>query len=114
MDIYLRTGKLQSLRSQAEEARRRLGPEMGRKLQQRMIELKAAECLVDMTRLPSARCHELSDERLSVDLKHPYRLIFVPANEPIPRKEDGGLDWTGITAVEITDIADTHDGKIKR
>ncbi|MFP4441147.1 MAG: hypothetical protein ACLFVO_28250 [Chloroflexaceae bacterium] len=43
-----------------------------------------------------------------MDLDHPYRLLFVPANDPIPRKDDGGLDWASITAIEIIEVEDTH------
>jgi proteic killer suppression protein len=43
-----------------------------------------------------------------VDLDHPYRLIFIPANDPIPRKQDGGLDWCAVTQIEILEIVDPH------
>jgi hypothetical protein len=36
------------------------------------------------------------------------RLIFAPAHEPVPRKPDGGLDWTQVTAVCILDVEDYH------
>jgi len=58
-----------------------------------------------------ARCHELTGDRkgqLSVDLKHPYRLIFEPNNDPRPSKPDGGLDWAMVSAVRILEITDTH------
>jgi proteic killer suppression protein len=58
------------------------------------------------------RCHEVVGNRagqLSLDLDHPYRLIFEPANDPIPRKDDGGLDWTKVTAVIIIGVEDTHE-----
>ena len=57
------------------------------------------------------RCHELAGDRsgqLSLDLDHPYRLIFKPATEPIPLKPDGGLDWTRVDAVLILGVEDTH------
>lgn len=75
------------------------------------MELCAADSLADIQRIPPPRCHELTGDRdgqLSVDLKHPFRLIFVPANEPIPVKDDGGLDWNEVTEIEITEITDTH------
>jgi plasmid maintenance system killer protein len=84
---------------------------MARKLQQRLMELKAASCLADISKVPPPRCHPLSGDRdgqLSVDLEHPYRLLFIPANDPIPLKQDGGLDWTKITEIEIVEITDTH------
>jgi len=43
-----------------------------------------------------------------VDLEHPYRLLFVPAHSPVSTKEDGGLDWAGVTEIEIIEIVDTH------
>jgi len=84
---------------------------MARKLQQRLMELKAAPCLDDISKVPPPRCHPLSGDRdgqLSVDLEHPYRLLFIPANDPIPVAQDGGLDWTKVTEIEIVEITDTH------
>lgn len=84
---------------------------MARKLQQRLMELKAASCLDDISRVPPPRCHQLSGNRygqLSVDLEHPYRLLFIPANNPILVTQDGGLKWANVTEVEIIEIADTH------
>ncbi len=75
------------------------------------MELKAAQNLDDISRLPPARCHELTGDRggqLSVDLEHPYRLLFIVADIPHPKKESGGLDWEGVTEIEIIAIADTH------
>ncbi|MDR0442476.1 MAG: hypothetical protein LBH44_03620 [Treponema sp.] len=81
----------------------------------RLAELRAASSLNDFWPPKScpSRCHELTrGERkgqLSVDLEHPYRLIFVPNHEPIPLKPDGGLDWKQVTAILITGIEDTHE-----
>ncbi len=58
----------------------------------------------------SGRCHELTADLagyLSLDLDHPYRLLFQPAHETEPGP-GGGLDWTKVTAVVITSITDTH------
>lgn len=81
------------------------------KLKQRMMELAAANSLTDISRLPPARCHELTGNRngqLSVDLEHPYRLLFIPAHSPIPQRKEGGLDWTAVSEIEIIAITDTH------
>jgi proteic killer suppression protein len=43
-----------------------------------------------------------------VDLDHPYRLLFIPANDPLPEREDGGLDWSQVAEVEIIGVVDTH------
>lgn len=108
MIIYI---SKQKICNNANESIKKLGPKMANRLQQRMMELKAAPCLADMSKLPPPRCHQLSGNRtgqLSVDLEHPYRFLFIPANDPVPKTTDGGLDWAMVTEIEILEIADTH------
>jgi proteic killer suppression protein len=88
-----------------------LGAEQAKRLRQRLDELEAASDLAVLRTLPG-RTHELSGDRkgqLSIDLKHPYRLIFAPSHDPVPVKSDGGIDWTKVTAIEVIEITDTHD-----
>ena len=90
---------------------RKLGQRRAQLVRRRLAEFEAAETLADVGSLPGARCHELKGERkgqLSVDLDHPYRLIFEPGHNPAPAKPDGGLDWSQVTAVTIIEMADTH------
>jgi len=110
MDILFGTARLRKRCNSSKEAARTWGPEMAKRIMRRLDELRDAESLTDF-RLLHPRCHELHGDRrgqLSVDLKHPYRLILEPANESIPRKPDGGLDWTKVTAVRILEVTDTH------
>ena len=46
--------------------------------------------------------------QFAVDLKHPHRLIFEIANNPIAKKGDGGVDLTKVTKVRIIEIGDYH------
>lgn len=112
MIILFKTKKLQKQCSKSAEAINKLGPKCGMKLMQRMMELAAAETLVYISRVPPARCHELTGNRkgqLSVDLEHPYRLLFIPAHDPAPEHHEGGLVyWAAVTEIEIIAIADTH------
>lgn len=111
MQVFFRSKKLQKICSSAKEIQKAFGAARARKLQQRLLELSAAENLSQISRLPPARCHEMTGDRqgqLSVDLDHPYRLFFIPANDPVPRKEDGGLDWPAVTEIEIIEIEDPH------
>ncbi|GAA6617961.1 type II toxin-antitoxin system RelE/ParE family toxin [Scytonema sp. NUACC26] len=87
------------------------GSVRAKRIRLRLDALRDANVLEDMRNLPG-RCHELLYDRtgqLSLDLDHPYRLIFEPANEPIPTTSDGGIDWTKITAVRILGVEDTHE-----
>ena len=111
MDITFKSGKFQRECNKHNLLQRRHGQRRAKRIRQRLDDLRAANTLEDMRRLPG-RCHELRGDRsgqLSLDLDHPYRLIFEPANEPIPRKADGGLDRTKITAVIIIGVEDTHE-----
>lgn len=90
---------------------RRQGNLRAKKIRQRLDDLRAADNLGVMSDLPG-RCHELKGNRhgqLSLDLDHPWRLIFVPADDPPSQKEDGGIDWQNVRVVEILGIEDTHD-----
>jgi len=89
---------------------RRQGNVRAKKVRQRLDDLRAVDTLSVMKFLPG-RCHELSGDRrgqLSLDLEHPWRLIFVPADDPPSLKEDGGIDWQNVRVVEILGIEDTH------
>ena len=111
MQVYFRAKKLQKICSSDKEIKQAFGASRARKLQQRLMELRAAENLNQISRLPPPRCHEMTGDRqgqLSVDLDHPYRLFFIPANDPIPLTKENGLDWTAVTAIEIVEIADPH------
>lgn len=61
--------------------------------------------------VPPERRHQLIGRRegqYAVDLVHPHRLVFEPANEPLPQTEDGGIDVKRVTAIMILDVVDYH------
>jgi len=80
---------------------------MAKDVNTRINELKHATTLEDMSFLPKANCHELSQNLqgyLAVDVSANHRIIFEPANQTIPLKVDGGLDWTKVTEITIIEI----------
>ncbi|MFN6378878.1 MAG: type II toxin-antitoxin system RelE/ParE family toxin [Flavobacteriales bacterium] len=81
------------------------------KIHQRLSELKSAENLAVLKSIPAARCHELTGKRkgeLAVVVSDNYRLIFKVNHHPLPKKEDGGLNWQEVTIIEIIEIVDYH------
>ena len=91
---------------------RTYGSTMARRTASRLQELEAVAVLEDIRSLPQVRAHELKgdrDEQISLDLVHPMRLILSVADDPVPRRPDGGLDWTLITRVIVEEIVDTHE-----
>lgn len=112
MQVHYSNEKLEKLASDEKARRKKLGTDGAKRFEARISEFKAASCLEDLRNLPQARIHELKANRknqFSADLCHPYRLIFTAANDPEPRKDDGGWDWKGITIIAIEEIADTHE-----
>lgn len=111
MDILFQDQRLAKVCNNESLLIRKHGPIRAKLLRRRLDELRAAENLEVLRSLPQVRCHELKGNRagtLAVDLDHPYRLIFEPANNPIPRKSDGGLNWTEVTAIRVLAVEDYH------
>lgn len=116
MIIYFRTKKLQKLCSQKKEMQKHYDKDTYSILQRRLMELTGAQSLLEVSHLPPTRCHELINRKgvFSINLKQPLRLLFISADDPIPRKADGGIDLALVTEIEIIAIEDTHDPKNQR
>lgn len=110
MEIIYKSRKLEKQLTDPKEMAKSFGL-LARSLNQRLKDLSSADNLAVMRTLPAARCHELTGARkgeLAVNVSTNYRMIFKPNHEPIPKKEDGGLDWDNITQIQIIDIEDYH------
>jgi proteic killer suppression protein len=115
MNVSYKSNKVEKLFS-GRDFQQVHGPKRARLICIRLAELEAANCLYDFwpPKSPPGRCHELTggqrgqSRQLSVDLDFPYRLIFVPNHDPLPLKDDGGLDWKAVTRITILGVEDTH------
>jgi len=111
MNITFRNENTARLFNSEKNLVRKFGAENGRLIMLRMAVLSASPCLDDVPIQPPLRRHQLTgskDEQFAVDLKHPRRLVFEPSLNPLPRKEDGGLDLKRITAILIVGVEDYH------
>jgi plasmid maintenance system killer protein len=111
VEISFKNSKLAKVLNSERELLRTYGQDHGRRIGRRLQNIADAANLEELSRLPQTRVHELTadrDEQISVDVKHPYRLILVCSHDETPRKPDGGLDWARITKVQVVGIADTH------
>lgn len=114
MDIDFEDQRFKKDCNDVRRMQKRHGAERTRLLKRRLMQLRAAPTLATLHPPYSgpARCHELKGNRkgvLSVDLDHPYRLLFKPAHNPLPLREEGGLDWDRVTAIVILGVEDTHE-----
>jgi len=112
LDILFADKKLEKTCNDHRQLQKVYGEKRARKLHQRLDELRAADVLADISHLPPPRMHQLVGNRerqFSVDLDHPYRLIFSVADNPVPLRDDGGIDLSKVTAILIQGVEDTHE-----
>lgn len=112
MDIEFRTGRLAKACNNRREREKEWGARRAAILGRRLDDLRAAETLDDMRYTPGD-CHvykHRTDGTLTLDLDGGWRLFFRPRQDPMPVLSDGrSLDWSKVTAIEITDVRDPHD-----
>lgn len=113
MHISFANRKLEKDCNDAKRLVRRHGKRRAQLLMNRLAVLSSATCLDDVgpPYQGPMRCHELTADRageLSIDLDHPYRLIFKPDHDPLPLRAGGGLDWSQVTRITIVAIVDPH------
>jgi len=111
VDIEFEKSKLRDVFNNESNLIATYGKENGRKIMRRMSVLRAAKNLEQVSHKKPERRHQLSGKRkdeFAVDLKHPFRLVFRPHHDPIPLKEDGGIDLKLVTSIIIIRVEDYH------
>ena len=111
MHILFRTKKLAHVFNSEKSLVLAYGAENARLIMRRMSVLNAVPTLAEVPNTPPERMHELTNDRagqFAVDVKHPYRLVFVPVGDPVPQLSDGGYDLARITEIEVLAVEDYH------
>lgn len=109
MLIAFASRDLEELCLSERRAVRELGKACARKLFARLADLKAASHVGELV---AGYPHPLKGDRagqFSIRLDGGKRLVFSPANEPVPLTDDGSVDWRRVTSVRIVFIGDYHD-----
>jgi len=109
LEISFGTPTIRALCEKSKVAVKKLGDASARKLRVRLSALEAAERVTDLV---PGHPHPLKGDRrgqFALDLDGGKRLVFTPDHEPYPVKEDGGIDWSQVTAVRIEFIGDYHE-----
>lgn len=110
MDIKFKSNKFKKYANNDSLANRKLGTIRAKLYKARLDDLHDAESLEELKHVPG-NYHELIQDRKgqwACDLDQPYRLIFVPQENPIPIDEDGKYIWIEIKGVEIIEVINYH------
>lgn len=111
MDITFSSRSLEKKFNKAAALRRTFGERIAKSVMIRLEVLVTAQNLAEVPVFPPLRRHQLTGNRqrqFSIDLVHPYRLIFEPNHDPVPRKDDGGIDTGQVVAITILGVVDYH------
>jgi plasmid maintenance system killer protein len=111
VDISFRVRSLQKACNSDKDSRKRWGEENSKKVRARLADLAAFACLADVPSTPPYRCHPLKGQRdgqFAIDVKHPFRLIFEVAHDPVPTLDDGSVDLRQVTAIRVIAVEDYH------
>lgn len=86
MEVKYKNKFIHKVCTDANVARKEYGVEMAQKIHARIDQLLAAETVDEMIFYRIGRCHALHGDRegqYSMDLVHPYRLVFIQAGNEI-------------------------------
>ncbi len=111
VEIFFKSSKLAKVLNEDALLKRHYGATSARQIRLRLAVLRAAPTLGHVPTQPPDRRHQLKAERkgcFAVDAEHPFRVVFEPAHDPIPRSPDGGIDLQQVTEITILEIVDYH------
>lgn len=111
MQIAYKSRRLEKAFLKKAQAVKEWGDQNAGKLLQRHAELMAADSLEIFSKLPGTGYHPLAGDRkdqFACYGKHPFRLIFEPDHDPVPRKVGGGVDLSAVTQIRIIEVVDYH------
>ncbi|WP_454852759.1 type II toxin-antitoxin system RelE/ParE family toxin [Rhizobium binxianense] len=110
MQIDFASSKLRRKLASSTELQKAFGV-LSKRIKMRLDVLEQANNLGDVPTDPPCRCHQLDGEwkgSFAVDISGNWRLIFKPDHDPIPTRDDGGIDLAAVVAIWILDIVDYH------
>ena len=113
MEITFRNKKLEKLANDYRKCQKEFGEIRAKLYHRRLQDLQNANTLDDVKYMPG-NYHDLVGNRKGkwgCDLDQPYRLVFEPHENPIPKDEHRWYIWSDIKGVEIIEIINYHKEK---
>lgn len=115
MKLYFKSRAIQKICNESARAQAKYGAPVAKRLQQRLMELNAAETLNDISHLPPVKLHEHKGSGKGIftfNLSKKDRLYLTPNLTPFDftevEAESGEIDKTKVTEILIIKIDDPH------
>ena len=89
-------------------ALRTLDAAVVRRLRARLDDLSAAACLGYAAKLPGRFRALAADGQYAFNLAEGFQLVLAPADEPLPRYEDGSVNLDKVSIVTVISIGRMH------
>jgi len=84
---------------------------LAKKIKLRIEQIKAADDLSIVAKIPVLRLHPYKGDRLgewSIDIQENWRICFEIDQDPIPTLDDGGVNLNKVTTIKILSVEDPH------
>ena len=110
MDLSFKTKKLEKALTTDRGLNRTFGS-LAKKIKRRITQLRSAENLEAIAKLPVLRLHQHIGKgkgNWSIDIQKNWRILFTVNQDPIPTKKDGGVRLSAITIIRIESVEDPH------
>ena len=108
MEVGYASQRLANTCASSKKLIREFGQVRAKRIMVRLQQLRVADTLADL-RLVTTRVHELTGDlkgSIALDLDGPFRLLFEPVDWIT--NEQGGLDWSAVDSVVVTQVIDYH------
>ena len=114
MNISFRNRSLEKLVNSQKALTQEFGDKVSKGIMKRVGLLKAVQNLSQVPHVPPERCHELKGRRKGQFAVYPankvgIRIVLIPGHNPLPLKDDGGIDLNQVTDIVIWEVGDYHD-----
>jgi proteic killer suppression protein len=113
MNITFADSRLRKYANDNNLAVRKLGSQRAKLYQRRLEDMTDADSFAELIELPG-NFHQLAGNRKdqwACSLDQPYRLIFEPTDDPIPRDQHGNQILIKIKSLKILQIDNYHKEK---
>lgn len=110
MNIKYKSSGLRKQLENATEIKKAFGVN-AKRVATRMADIIASPNLAILIQIKAANCHPLTGDKKgewAVDISANHRMIFEIDHDPIPIKQDGGVECILVTDIRILSTKDYH------